>query len=59
MKEIKMDKSKIEAMIKEADPIGEDMAVFVWGGKFYLMKNHKMANGQMSFDAFGIMNLGH
>ncbi|MGA2636795.1 hypothetical protein [Methylocella sp.] len=36
MKEIKMDKSKIEQMIKEAEPIGEDMAIFVWGGKFYV-----------------------
>jgi hypothetical protein len=54
MKEIKMDKSKMDAMIKEAMPVGDGMAVFILGGRFYLMMNHKMANGQMTFEAFGI-----
>jgi hypothetical protein len=53
------DKAKILQMIKAADPIGEDMVVFVWGGKFYMMKNHKMDDGRMSFDAFGIHGLVH
>jgi hypothetical protein len=47
------DKKKIAEMIKEADPIGEDMVIMAWGGTFYTMKNHKMANGQMAFDYWG------
>jgi hypothetical protein len=47
------DKKKIAEMIKDADPIGEDMVLMAWGGNFYLMKNHKMSNGQMSFDYWG------
>ncbi len=54
MSALKMpDKSKIAEMIKDADPIGEDMVIMVWGGNFYMMKNHKMPNGQMSFDYWG------
>ena len=48
-----MDKAKMEEMMKNAVEIKDDMAFFVWGNKFYMVKNTKMADGRMTFDAWG------
>jgi hypothetical protein len=48
-----MDKAKMEDMMKNAEEMKDDMAFFVWGNKFYVVKNTKMADGRMSFDAWG------
>lgn len=54
MKKMRMaDKSKIMEMLKDASPMGEEMAIVVWGNQVYVMKNHKMDNGQMAFDYWG------
>jgi hypothetical protein len=31
----------------------DEMAIFVWGNKFYVVKNQKMKDGQMAFDYWG------
>jgi hypothetical protein len=54
MKKMSMaNKSKIMEMLKDAEPMGEEMAIVVWGNKVYVMRNHKMENGQMAFDYWG------
>lgn len=47
-------KDKIDMMLKSAQVMGEDMAIFYWGNKLYMVKNEKMPNGMMSFDYWGI-----
>lgn len=48
-----MDKAKMEMMLKNAEEVKDDMAIFVWGNKLYIAKNTKMADGRMTFDAWG------
>jgi len=53
MQSMSVDKDKVAEMIKMATPMSDEMAIFAWGGKFYLLHNEKMKNGQMSFDYWG------
>jgi hypothetical protein len=48
------DKDMMAKMMKSAQVMGEDMAIFVFGTKLYVVKNEKMADGMMSFDYWGI-----
>jgi hypothetical protein len=47
-------KDMVDAMRKNAQEMGTDMALFVWGSKVYLVKNEKMPDGKMSFDYWGL-----
>lgn len=48
------DKAMMADILKHAQLVGEDMLIFVWGNKFYVAKNEKMADGKMTFDYWGI-----
>src|SRR5208337_4051526 len=41
-------------MIKEAEPVKDPAAYIKYDGQLYRLTNHKMANGKMTFDAWGI-----
>ncbi len=48
------DKAMMADIMKHAQAMGEDMVIFVFGNKFYVAKNEKMADGKMTFDYWGI-----
>jgi hypothetical protein len=54
MKSMPVPADKVQDMIKMAKAMDQEMAIFVWGSKFYVVKNEKMPSGQMSFDVWGI-----
>jgi hypothetical protein len=41
-------------MIKEAEPVKDPAAYIMYDGQLYRLSNHKMANGKMTFDVWGI-----
>jgi hypothetical protein len=48
------DPGKVEMMLKGAHPMNDEMIILVWGAKTYMLKNEKMSDGRMSFDAWGL-----
>ena len=48
------DKAKLDMMMKHAVEMKDDMVILVWGNKTYMIKNEKMPDGKMMFDAWGL-----
>jgi hypothetical protein len=48
------DKAKLDMMMKHAAEMKDDMVILVWGNKTYMIKNEKMPDGKMMFDAWGL-----
>jgi hypothetical protein len=48
------DKATLDMMMKHAVEVNSDMIVLVWGAKTYMIKNEKMPDGKMMFDAWGL-----
>ncbi len=42
------------AMIKEAEPVKDPAAFIMYDNQLYRLTNHRMANGKMTFDVWGI-----
>ncbi len=47
------DKAMLDQMMKNAVEMKDDMIILVWGAKTYMIKNEKMPDGKMMFDAWG------
>jgi len=48
------DKATLDMIMKHAVELNSDTVVLVWGAKTYMIKNERMPDGKMMFDAWGL-----